>query len=400
MIISRMTRTALTIASVALLVACNTGGSRPESPEPARAATAVTVAPVIQQSINEWDVFTGTLVAPEQVQLRARVSGYLAEVTFTEGQRVAKGDMLFQIDDRPFRAEVERLQAELASAESQLSLSHSQLRRAKELAEKQAISREMLEQRDAANQQAAARVESITASLEHALLQLEFTQVRAPIDGRVSNARITAGNFINAGDSILTTIVSTEEIYAYFDADEQSYLKYARMAREGARPSSREEKNPVLLGLAGDTEFGYPGHMDFVDNKVDPTTGTIRGRAVFDNSDGFLIPGMFARIQLVGSGTYEGILVDDRAIGTDLDRRYVLVVDASNTVHYREVELGEKVSGLRLITEGLNGDEVIVVRGLQSVRAGDSVNPNQVSMAKPGTLDALAALQQQVVAKG
>ncbi|MEM8562179.1 MAG: efflux RND transporter periplasmic adaptor subunit [Pseudomonadota bacterium] len=390
----------MTVASIALLVACNTGGGRSISSEPVQNAASVTVAPVIKQTITEWDEFSGTLVAPEQVRLRARVSGYLAEVTFDEGQQVKKGDLLFQIDDRPFRAEVDRLDAELASAESQLHLRRSEVERARELVKRGAIAQEMMDQREAANQQAAARVQSISASLESARLQLEFTQVRAPIDGRVSNARITAGNFIVAGDSILTTIVSTQEIYAYFDADEQSYLKYARMARNGDRPSSREEQNPVLLALAGDEEFHYSGHMDFVDNKIDPSTGTIRGRAVFNNPDGMLIPGMFARIQLVGSGAYEGILVDDRAIGTDLDRRYVLVVDEDNVVHYREVELGEKVAGLRLITEGLTGNEVIVTRGLQSVRAGDNVNPEAVSMATPLELEAIAAQQQHLVTHG
>ncbi|MEM6583316.1 MAG: efflux RND transporter periplasmic adaptor subunit [Pseudomonadota bacterium] len=390
----------MTVASIALLVACNTGGGRSISSEPAQNAASVTVAPVIKQTITEWDEFSGTLVAPEQVRLRARVSGYLAEVIFDEGQQVKKGDLLFQIDDRPFRAEVDRLQAELVSAESQLNLRRSEVERARELVKRGAIAQEMMDQREAANQQAAARVQSISASLESARLQLEFTQVRAPIDGRVSNARITAGNFIVAGDSILTTIVSTQEIYAYFDADEQSYLKYARMARNGDRPSSREEQNPVLLALAGDEQFHYSGHMDFVDNKIDPSTGTIRGRAVVNNPDGMLIPGMFARIQLVGSGAYEGILVDDRAIGTDLDRRYVLVVDEHNILHYREVELGEKVAGLRLITEGLSGDEVIVTRGLQSVRAGDSVNPEIVSMATPSKLEAIAAQQQHLVTHG
>jgi multidrug efflux system membrane fusion protein len=359
-------------------------------------AVEVTVAQVISERLTEWDEFTGRIQAPQTVELRPRVSGYIDFVAFEEGSMVKAGDALFAIDNRQFKAEVKRLTADLANANSQFTLAEREYQRANNLVAKKAISKELLDNRLASKQQTQAHVQSVRAALELAKLNLGYTHVTAPIGGRVSNAKITKGNYVTAGQSILTSIVSTKEVYAYFDADEHTYLKYAQLAKQGSRASSRNTRNPVYMGLASDHDFPYAGVIDFVDNKVDPSTGTIRGRAVFDNKDGSLIPGLFARIKLAGSGSYEGILIDDKAIGTDLNNKYVLVLNQDNAVEYRAVTLGEKLNGLRIIKHGLTAGEKIVVNGLQRVRSGDDVSPIEADMSSQETLDNIRSQQARL----
>jgi len=390
----------LLLGALSFSIACTMeqGSERPKSAEqPAPPNTpSVSVAKVIYQELTEWDEYTGRLQAPESVDLRPRVSGYVAEVSFHEGALVKAGDLLFKIDDRPYRAEVKRLQAQLRSRHSQRELAQSHYKRAQQLADDNAIADEVVDNRRANLEQAEAAIEAVSAALEIAQLNLDYTNVTSPIDGRVSSALATSGNYVNAGQNILTSIVSTDSVYAYFDADEQAYLNYAKLAREGSRPSSRDVKHPVYMALANDHDFPNEGYVDFIDNRIDPESGTIRGRAVFDNSEGKFIPGLFTRIRIIGSASYKGILIDDRAISTDLNNKFVLVLDAHNIVHYRPVELGEKLAGLRIIKSGLSPDDKIVVNGLQRVRSGNEVTPELVDMSSTSTLQTLQALQSRV----
>ncbi|MFC3150396.1 efflux RND transporter periplasmic adaptor subunit [Litoribrevibacter euphylliae] len=386
------------IASIAVLSACSQGQAESEGAQQAQQppAPSVTVAKVLHERLTEWDEFTGRLEAPESVELRPRVSGYIERVAFEEGAIVQAGDPLFYIDSRSFNTEVKRLKAELTEAQSQLKLADIAYNRTKRLTSQNALSKEDYDNRFAELQQARAHVQSVEAALELAQLNLSYTQVEAPITGRVSRADVTKGNYVAAGQTILTTLVSTEKVYAYFDADENTYLKYTKLAQEGTRADDREAQNPVFMALSNESEYPHQGFIDFVDNRINPATGTIRGRAVFENSQGTFTPGLFARLQLIGSASYQGILIDDKAIGTDLNNKFVLVLDQSNTVQYRPVTLGEKVNGLRIIADGLNPGERIVIKGLQRVRPGTPVNPQEAEMATPEQLATLQRVQAKV----
>lgn len=383
----------LLMGSLSLLSAC---GEPSAQQAPQQMAPAVSVAAVVHQRITEWDEFTGRLEAPESVSLRPRISGYIDSIGFKEGAIVKAGQPLFYIDDRSYKAEVRRLEAEMADVNSQLKLAKSTFVRANELTENNAISVELFDSRAADLEQAKARLRSTSAALEIAKLNLSYTKVTAPITGRVSRAQITAGNLVSAGQTELTTIVSVNQVYAYFDADEQTYLKYIKLAKEGTRPSSREVKNPVYMGLANESDFPHEGYIDFIDNQINPATGTIRGRAVFENPEGNFIPGLFTRIKLVGSASYDGILIDDKAVATDLGNKYVLVLDAENKVQYRAISLGEKLNGLRIVKSGLTAGDSIVVNGLQRVRPGAQVAPEVVPMAQANELKNLQAQQLRV----
>lgn len=375
------------LAALALVVlgACGKG---PDATAQAPAAAKVNVAKVLEQPVNEWDEVTARLEAPETVQVRPRVSGQIDSVAFTDGALVKKGDLLFQIDPRPFEAEVHRLDAQLQQARAASVRSNNEAQRGERLRTNNAISAELADSRTTTAQESKAAVAAIQAQLDLAKLNLSFTRVTAPITGRVSRAEITAGNIVTADQSILTSVVSTDKVYAYFDADERVFLKYNQLARDGKRSAT----SPVYMGLSNESDNPHQGQMNFVDNQVNPRTGTIRGRAVFDNSKGDYTPGLYARLKLVGSGTYPAMLIKDEAVGTDLGKKFVLVVDKDNKAVYRSVDLGPKLEGLRIVRSGLQKDDRIVVSGLQRVRPGSPVDPQDTPMASAETL---AALQQQ-----
>lgn len=392
--LSQLLAASLLASSMGLLAACSNEEQSQAQHTPQ--LPPISMATVINERITEWDEFTGRLEAPESVALRPRISGYIESVSYKEGALVQEGDVLFTIDDAPFNAEVQRLTAELADVQSQLKLAKSSYKRALGLNSSNAISKEDLDSRSAELEQAKARLRSVAAALDVAKLNLDYTQVTAPISGRVSNALETKGNYVTAGSSLLTSIVSVDRVYAYFDADEQTYLKYLKLEKDGSRPSARDTQNPVYMGLANDSDYPHKGYIDFIDNQINPATGTIRGRAVFENLNGQFMPGMFARLKLIGSAPYEGILITDKAISTDLKTKYVLVIDEQNTAQYRPVVLGEKLNGLRIVKSGLAPEERIVVNGLQRVRPGSPVAPTEVPMADQSTLQALQAQQSRV----
>jgi multidrug efflux system membrane fusion protein len=374
-----------------LLTAC--GNESPPQQAMPPAAIEVNVANVIHERITEWDQFTGHLQAPEEVTLVPRVSGYIESVNFKEGALVNKGDVLFTIDSRVFAAEAERLQAELTSAISANELAKNDFERANKLFNQQAVSEELIDTRRSNLHQTAAAVASVKAALTRATLNVEYTQVTAPIAGRVSYANETAGNYVTAGQTQLTSLVSTSNMYAYFDIDEQTYLKYSSLSAQNQRQDPRSGNNTVLMALANQTEFTYQGVIDFVDNAVNQQTGTIRVRASFDNPDNRLLPGLFARISIAGSASYQGILIDDKAIFTDLNNKFVLVVNAQNTLEYRGITLGEKIHGLRIVTAGLQPKDIIVVNSLQKVRPNVTITPKLTEMADSSQIEALHQAQ-------
>ncbi len=370
----------LSLAGISL--AALTVGSKKEAPA-APQPQAVTVAEVPEREITEWDEFTGRLEAVDQVEIHPRVSGYIKRVTFAEGKEVKKGEVLFEIDPRPYEADLARAEAELESARSAASLAKSEVQRAGKLVDMQAISREEFDSRTSAEVQGGAQVRALEAAVQTARLNLEWTRVRSPIAGRVSNALVTAGNLVQAGPpagAVLTTVVSVDSMYLYFDSDEQTYLRYASRARSSGGTNWRTARLPVYLGLANESGFPHEGRLDFVDNQVDPRSGTIRTRAVFSNRSRALTPGLFARVKLVGTEKMNATLVRDAAIGTDQDRKFVLVVGPGDTLAYRPIVPGRLTDGLRIVTSGLKPGERIVVNGLMRVRPGMKVTPTLAAM--------------------
>jgi len=371
--------------ALAVLTAC--GGSHageagaPPPPE-------VSAAPVLIKQVSQWDEYSGRIEAVESVQLRPRVSGYIDKVNYVEGQEVKKGQVLFTIDARSYQAEYARARAELARARTQAGLARSESERAKRLSDQQAISTETWEQRRATAEQAAAQVQAAQAALDAAALNLEFTQVRAPISGRAGRAMVTAGNLVSAGDaaSVLTTLVSLDTVHVYFDADEASFLRYAGMARDGTRPSERDQALPVRVGLSGEAGFPHRGTVDFLDNQLARNTGTIGVRAVLDNSERRFTPGLFARVQLLGSGQFQATLIDDQAVLTDQDRKYVYVVDTQGKAQRRDVQLGGMAEGLRIVEQGLAAGDRVVVQGVQKI-----FMPGMPVQAKAVAMQAAAA---------
>jgi len=355
------------------------GHSRAKPPAAANAALpAVTVAEVIHRPLREWQEFSGRLQAVNTVEIRPRVSGFIDRVGFTDGARVKKGQLLFQIDPRPFQAEVERLAAERTRSVSDLELAKANRARAERLISAHAISREEYERQVAAEASAQGALGSIDASLQEARLNREFTEVRAPIDGHVSRAIITAGNLVTSAN-LLTTLVSDDPVYVYFDTDEQTYLRYAKATHEARAHGGDSD---VFIGLVDENGYPHSGKLDFIDNQVDATTGTIRARAALANPDGRYTPGLFARVRLVGGEDHDSVLIENRAIGTDLSKTFVLTLTKDNRIEYRLVELGPEINGLRVVTHGLAPNDLIVVNGLQHVRPGQSVAPTRVAMSE------------------
>jgi RND family efflux transporter MFP subunit len=360
---------------------------------PAPAAPSVHTVAAVAREVVDWDTFTGRFEAIESVKLRPRVSGYIEQVTFAEGKEVKKGDVLFVIDQRSYRVQLEKAQSELARAVAQAQLSAKELQRTEKLLQAHAVSQEEYDQRASQRNQLLADVQTARASVDAAQLDLEYTRVISPIDGRVSRAEVTTGNYVNKGDSVLTSVVSLDPMYVYFEGDEQTYLKYGELAKRGERPSSRDVANPVFIGLANEEDFPHAATMNFVDNALNPETGTIRVRARIDNPDHLYTPGMLARVRLQGSGKYSAALIPDEAVGTDQDRKYVLVINAQNVAEYRAVELGGVFDQQRIVRSGLQSGERIVSGGLQRVRPGMAVTPQPAAVSAGGageqTIEAL-----------
>lgn len=376
------------VAVVSILAAAGCARNEAAPAATAMPAPEVSVAEVIRKQVTDYEEFTGRFVAVERVEVRPRVSGYIASVSLEPGREVKKGDVLFTIDQRPYQAELKRAQAELARARTQLALSRSERERAVKLLEQRAISREEFDARVASNEQAEANVQAASAAVDTAALNLSFTQVRSPISGVVSREEVTEGNLVTAGETLLTTVVSVDKIYVEFDGDEQVYLKYAARVRNADQPGAADsDPLPIWVGLANEKGTPHEGRMVFVDNALDPQTGTIRVRALLDNKDRLFTPGLFARVKFPSSEAYEALLVNDSAIGTDQSLRYVLALGPDNKVQYRPVKLGPLVGdGLRVVREGLAEGDVVVVNGLQRVRPGIEVAPQRVAMGekKPG----------------
>lgn len=347
-----------------------------DTPPPAEVMVA---RPRLERMV-EWDEYTGRFEAVESVEIRARVSGYLESIHFKEGALVAKGDLLFVIDRRPFVTQVDTAKANVARAQAQLDLQNTSIERAKKLLETQAISEEEYDAAFAGLREAEAALEAMRSLQRSAELDLEFTEIRAPIAGRVSSHYVTVGNLISGGTStstLLTTIVSLDPIHFVFDCSEAAYLKYARLAENGSRVSSREKPNPVQIRLFDEKTFGWQGAMDFVDNRINFETGTMRGRAIVENKKGFLIPGLFGRVRLPGSGEQDTLLIPDSAIASDQSRKIVYVVKPDHQVEARPIVLGPLVRGLRVVREGLSAEDTIVVSGLQRLRPGVAISPKE-----------------------
>jgi len=348
------------------------GGAMPPPP-------AVSVAEVLIQDITPWDEFSGRIEAEETVEIRPRVGGVIDSVRYREGEDVKKGEVLFVIDQRSFSAELERAQAELAHAEAQVVLAKGERARARKLFDSKVFSKQDYDQRVAAETQAEADVRAAKAAVRLASLNLEYTEVRAPIAGRTGRALVTKGNLVSSDPTpdLLTTLVSVDPVYVYFDIDEQTFLGY-KVAGEA------DGKRRVSIGLSNETAFPHAGTVDFVDNQLDPATGTIRMRAVIANPDHALIPGLFARVKLLGTATRSTMLVDDRAILTDQDRKYVYVLGAENRAMRRNIRIGRIVGGLRIVDDGLNAGDKIIVYGLQKIFfPGMPVNPQPIHMGDP-----------------
>ena len=335
----------------------------------------ISVAKPVVKEITEYDDYIGRFEAVDQVDVRARVSGYIEKIEFQDGAIVKQGDLLFTIDQRPYRAAFEEAEGTLESAKARLEYSTADLERAESLRKTNNISEQIFDQRRQSLNTARADVNRAEATLRRAKLDLEFTEIRAPISGRISRRLVSMGNLVTANETVLTNVVSIDPIHFYFDVDERSYLAYNKMAAAGTRPSSRTNPNEVWVATTDESEPRRLGHMDFVDNKIDAASGTIRGRAIFENKDMSLTPGLFGRVRIAGSGRYDGVLIPDEALATDQDRRIVYVVGTDNKVTPRAVKPGPRIDGYRVIREGLSGDDTIVVNGVVRVRPGMQIDP-------------------------
>lgn len=340
-------------------------------------APTVPVSRALVRDVSDWDEFTGRFVASAEVQVRARASGYLTAIHFRDGQTVAKGDLLFTIDPRPYEASVKAAEASVAEIQASLDLSRTDLGRASQLLRTQAVAEATVDQRSAAVRRSEAQLLLAQANLLRAQLDLEYTQVRAPFAGRADRHYVDVGNLVTSDATVLTNIVTLDPIEFLFDVDQAAHLRYTRAAENGTRPSSREARNPVQLQLADETGFPHEGHVDFVSNQADPATGTIRARAVFSNGRDLLFPGIFGRIRLIGSAPYQAVLLPDEAIGTDQSQRFVYVLNRDNVPEQKRVELGRLIDGLRVVRAGVAPEDVVVIGGLQRVRPGQRVSPRE-----------------------
>src|SRR2546430_1213432 len=346
---------------------------------PSQGPLPVNVVTAIEKEVNEWDEFTGRLDPVESVEIRPRVSGYITEIHFEAGAIVKKGDLLYVIDPRPYQADFDRASAEVERMDAQLKLAQIELNRATELRNKNTISASEFDQKAATFQGSAAAKSSAEAAKNSAALNLEFTQIKSPIDGRVSDQRITVGNLVQPGagpESVLTTVVSVDPIYAKVDADENAILKYVKLSEEGKRVSARTAKIPAWIELGNETNFPHEGYVDFVDNRLDPGTGTIRARVVLKNwNPNFITPGFFARVRVAGATPYRAALIDDRVISSQQGLKYAFVVRPDNTIERRTLETGPLFEGKRIVKRGLKDGEKVVSTRLQMVQPGMHVTP-------------------------
>lgn len=369
---------ATAVLAIASLAAC--GGDPAQVAPP---APVVTVAHPLAENITDWDEYTGRIEPVEAVEVRARVSGYLQSVHFDEGGMIEEGDLLFVIDPRPYQAILQQAAAEVTRARIRLELAGNDRERADRLFRSRAISEEELDARTQEEREAVAALAAAEAAVSGAQLNVDFTEVRAPIGGRIGRLHVTRGNLVSGGtegSTLLTTIVSVDPVHVYFTGDEREYLKYSRLNLDGSRPSSRDFANPVRIRLADEKEFAREGRMDFVANTLDEASGTIQGRALFDNSDGLLTPGLFVTVQLLGRGPYEALLIPDEAIGADQSQAFVYVVGEGNVVERRSVDVGRLERNLRVIDGGLTATDRVVINGLPRVRPGAAVDPQLVDI--------------------
>jgi membrane fusion protein, multidrug efflux system len=382
----RLPLAVLSACALTLLSAC--GGGGPPAPPP----PGVNVALVVRKAITEWDEFSGRIEAVDSIELRPRVAGYLVGVHFREGGDVRKGDLLFTIDDREYRAAADSARANVARADTRVDVARMELARTETLAAAKAASIEELEQRRGEAKQALADRDAAAAQARQSELNLGFTRIVSPITGRIGKAEVRPGNLVAPGSTLLAVVVSTDPVYVAFDGDERTYLKYQQLARDGSRPSSRDVRNPVRVGLSSEDGFPHLGEMSFVDNRLDPATGTIRARAILSNQNGVFTPGLYARVQLLGSGSQDAMLINDRAVLTDQDRKYVYVLGPKNTALRKEVTLGASVDGLRIVRSGLAEGDQVVVSGTRKIFApGQPLNPSTVPMDQPESAPAASA---------
>ena len=349
----------------------------------------VTVAKPVFKRITEWDDYTGRFIAKERVDVRARVSGYLESVHFKEGRMAEAGELLFVIDQRPFQTEVARAKAGVDQAGTQLRVAQLQFERGQRLQSSRAMSTETAEERRGKRDAAQAEVDAAKANLRNAELNLGFTEVRAPMAGRLSDIRVDVGNLISGGTSdstLLTTIVSLDPIEFEIEASEAEFLRYTRLDTAGTRRSSRDVPNRIEAQLIDETEWVHKGNMTFVDNEIDANSDSIRGHATFPNPDHVLLPGMFARARLFGAGEHEAVMVPDIAVVADQARKLVMVLGKDNVIEARVVKLGPIIDGLRVVREGLKPDETIVVNGIIRAHPGKPVTPTETTIADDGTI--------------
>jgi multidrug efflux system membrane fusion protein len=373
---------------ILLAVTLSGCGDKPP-PQAAAAAPPVTVAQPVKRTVTDWDEFTGRFDAVEEVQVRARVGGFVTNVEFRDGAFVNTGDLLYIIDSRPFEAVAQQADGQLSDARAKAELARRELERGLTLNKTDAVSDSIVDQRRQALQAAKAAEMQAEGALKAAQLNIEFTHVVAPLGGRVSRHLVSIGNLVQGSDNgagtLLTSIVSLDPIYIYFDMDEATYLKYNRLYFEGKRPSSRENPNPVQVTLTGETKPSHDGKVDFLDNRMDISTGTLRGRAVIPNKDFSILPGQFGRVRLIASAPYEALLLPDTAIATDQSRKIVFVVRDDNTVEAKPVILGPLDDGLRVVREGLKPEDRVIVEGVQRARVGAKVSPHAAPAAPAGS---------------
>jgi RND family efflux transporter MFP subunit len=382
------------LAIATLVAGCGEGQKQAGPPPP-----AVTVREPVKRTVFDYDEYVGRFTAINSVEVRARVSGYLDKLHFRDGQLVKQGDLLFTIDKRPFQNTLDQARANLVQAQSNVAFTESDYTRGQQLVRDKTITDQTFEQRTQAFRNAKASVSNNEAAVRQAELDMEFTELRAPVNGRIGDRRVSPGNLVTGGTggntTMLATIVSTDPIYFEFTFDEASYLRYERLSKNGQDIASRNGSVKIALKLIDENDFDHEGRMDFVDNVIDRSTGTIRGRAVFSNPNEVFTPGMFARVRVPGSPPYEALLVPDAAIGTEQARRYVMVIDAQDTARQRYVTLGQLTSdNLRVIKDGIGPDDRIVVSGLMQARPGAKVRPEQDGAKPAGPASAGGPPQQ------